>query len=147
MTLLCTKCKESKEDDKFSLDSGNTNRRGKFSWCKTCVNSHRTSDDRQRYNLKAKYGLTVEGYQELLKMQGSQCAICEIALTPSWHSAQYDHDHKTGNFRAFLCSKCNRGLGHFDDSIDLLQKAINYLLAHNPTVTRVKEDIQNARIN
>ena len=41
-----------------------------------------------------------------------------------WH---LDHCHTTGNYRGWLCSGCNKGLGSFNDDPDCLQRAIEYL--------------------
>jgi hypothetical protein len=38
-----------------------------------------------------------------------------------------DHNHKTGMIRGLLCHRCNTGLGHFEEKIDLLHNAIEYL--------------------
>jgi hypothetical protein len=38
-----------------------------------------------------------------------------------------DHCHETDAFRGWLCHKCNRSLGGFDDSVDILSRAIKYL--------------------
>ena len=38
-----------------------------------------------------------------------------------------DHDHRTGTFRGWLCSTCNRGLGMLGDDIPGLLRALAYL--------------------
>ena len=38
-----------------------------------------------------------------------------------------DHCHDTEKFRGWLCHKCNRSLGGFDDNILTLKRAIQYL--------------------
>jgi L-ascorbate metabolism protein UlaG (beta-lactamase superfamily) len=38
-----------------------------------------------------------------------------------------DHDHKTNTFRGHLCHSCNRAIGMFQDSKEVLQRAIDYL--------------------
>lgn len=78
----------------------------------------------RRSNLKQKYNLTEEEYNDLLEEQNGQCLIC--GETPEEPLA-VDHDHATGVVRGLLCPQCNRGLGHFRDNIDYLQAAITYL--------------------
>lgn len=66
----------------------------------------------------------------LLDKQGGKCAICKT--TDSWHGAGgwcIDHDHATGLIRGVLCNKCNKILGQWKDSTEILQSAIAYLLA------------------
>ena len=54
-----------------------------------------------------------------------QCCGVELDSKPN-----LDHDHETGEFRGWLCYKCNSGLGHFNDDIESLKKAIDYLSTH-----------------
>lgn len=50
-----------------------------------------------------------------------------------------DHDHgccpgqkSCGNcIRGLLCDNCNIGLGHFKDSVESLQLAIEYIIRHS----------------
>lgn len=61
---------------------------------------------------------------------GKLCAICGIELVGQYrshNSPTFDHDHTTGKFRGWLCSKHNRGIGCFNDDISLLRKAVEYL--------------------
>ena len=36
-------------------------------------------------------------------------------------------DHETGRVRGLLCHHCNKALGGFKDSVEILTKAIKYL--------------------
>ncbi len=38
-----------------------------------------------------------------------------------------DHNHNTGKVRGLLCNNCNAGIGLFQDSIKILEKALLYL--------------------
>lgn len=57
------------------------------------------------------------------KIQDNKCAICSKECL-----LMADHCHKTNKFRGLLCNDCNLGLGRFFDSVDILEKAKNYLL-------------------
>ncbi len=41
-----------------------------------------------------------------------------------------DHDHATGNIRAFLCNHCNVAIGMAGDSAAMLRKLADYIEAH-----------------
>ena len=107
--------------------------------CKICannrarINHHLNKKDRnvkrrEEYYQKA-YGISQEHY-ELLKKEQGECGICHSPLKEG-SLTHLDHDHGTGVIREFLCTNCNRGLGHFHDSIKKLRSAILYLEKHN----------------
>jgi hypothetical protein len=50
------------------------------------------------------------------------CQLCGVEA-----KLHLDHDHETGTFRGWLCTTCNTGLGKFNDSVERLQAAIDYL--------------------
>lgn len=39
-----------------------------------------------------------------------------------------DHDHKTGNFRGWICKRCNLGIGRLGDDLNGVINAVNYLI-------------------
>ena len=78
----------------------------------------------RRQNLRAKYGLDQESFEEILKSQAGACAIC--GTTPE-RSLRVDHEHDSDTVRGLLCHHCNIGLGHFKDNIEVLEAAIAYL--------------------
>ena len=84
-----------------------------------------------RYN----YGISLEDYKNLLKQQEGACDICHRKLTIKNRNipllrATVDHNHKTGVVRGILCETCNMALGLFQDSVRVLQYAIDYLGRH-----------------
>jgi len=76
-----------------------------------------------KYQRGRRYGLSLEEIDELM-IRHPVCAIC------GGEAQAIDHCHETKKVRAMLCHSCNRGLGCFKDSIDLLESALDYLADH-----------------
>jgi len=53
--------------------------------------------------------------------------VCAICKKKDRKRSCVDHCHGTRTVQALLCTKCNIGLGHFDDDIERLRAAIAYL--------------------
>lgn len=77
------------------------------------------------------YKLTSEQYELLRKNQGYKCLICGITEEELNKELVVDHSHQNGEFRGFLCSNCNAGIGFFEDNADIIKKAIIYLKSNN----------------
>ena len=78
-----------------------------------------------------RYGITHDEYYGMLKKQNYECKVCGSTANNNGRCRSgklfIDHCHTTNKVRGLLCSKCNHGLGLFDDNVDKLQKAIDYL--------------------
>ncbi len=55
------------------------------------------------------------------------CTICGVPEAELNVNLNMDHNHRTGEFRGWLCSCCNRGLGQFKDDSTILLDALRYL--------------------
>jgi hypothetical protein len=71
--------------------------------------------------------LTVAEYNLMLEGQDGLCAICKKPqdVFKKWFAV--DHDHHTGKIRGLLCFHCNSGIGKFEDSLELLVRAVDYI--------------------
>lgn len=82
--------------------------------------------------LKYHYGIDLAEYRRMYEAQGGLCAICRRPETATCgrdkpRSLSVDHHHGTSKVRALLCARCNRCLGNWEDSADLLRAALAYL--------------------
>lgn len=95
---------------------------------------YRNTDRSRNFYLQRRYGITLDEFNEKLGQQGNGCAICGSVsgkANKKHDRLTVDHNHATGELRGILCHKCNFGLGHFGDDIELLLKAIEYLKSYN----------------
>jgi hypothetical protein len=110
----------------------NTNRASK----KWRSKNPQVNRERQRmYNwksmLRVNYGLTIEQYHALLEKQGGGCAICGAGPSQGKkRRLDVDHCHSSKKVRGLLCASCNCAIGLFKEDINLLHRAIAYLIAH-----------------
>ena len=82
--------------------------------------------ERERWQqIKKKYGLSLEQFNEMLAIQAGCCAICRDSFGEE--TPRVDHDHKTGMVRGLLCHPCNVAIGLFKESVPSLANAITYL--------------------
>lgn len=109
---ICSKCGELKESHEFK--SGR-------SWCSAC---HREYD--RWAQVKSRYGITRDDFEKMNNDQDGCCAICEKTNQDNYR-LQIDHDHKTGEVRGLLCSRCNKALQLILDSADIARRMVGYL--------------------
>ncbi|MGO9681370.1 MAG: endonuclease VII domain-containing protein [Beijerinckiaceae bacterium] len=89
----------------------------------------------RRMELKRKFGITLEEYQEMMDFQGGCCAICnqpETAVRMNKVVAlSVDHDHRTNRRRGLLCTACNIAIGALGDDYDRIIAAAAYVKRWN----------------
>ena len=144
----CPKCGETKPRTEFHVCSGYS-----APYCKPCsykYNSAQKKKHREKFNARERdrwakmspedryfswaskpgvHGITKDTFFALYKKQGGVCPICnkELPLDFGKDIFVLDHCHSTKVIRGILCQLCNRGLGHFKDCQQTLQRAIQYL--------------------
>lgn len=136
MEKTCTRCNMTKPITEFGVSRQGAKGPVYRTRCRQCQstksqqwyweNVDRAATNRRRSGL-AKYGLTLEQYEQMLVKQGGVCAICGTDKNSGGHMLVVDHDHETEKVRGLLCHKCNRAIGLLGDNIDLLKRAAEYL--------------------
>lgn len=85
---------------------------------------------RRKKHLKSHFDLTEEEYKAKWASQRGLCAACRETLQEKENGNRFppvDHDHKTGKIRGIVHTKCNRGIGLFNDSPERMRKVADYL--------------------
>ena len=117
----CNKCKKHLPFSAFSWHSGANYLRPE---CKKCNREL----GKVRDALRQQYGMPGKDHTCPICLQGEDSVSGKGNMkNGAW---VIDHCHDTDTFRGWLCHKCNRSLGGFDDSEEVLQRAIQYLKEH-----------------
>ena len=110
--------------------------------CKACVaTTARTTvnkDKRRDYDLNRNYGIDNNVYLQMLKEQNGCCKICGISEEENKSKLHVDHNHKTGEVRGLLCSRCNTAIGKFKEDPEIIRRAIEYIERWN-NVSKLSE--------
>ena len=134
---ICTKCKKEKSLSAFVKDK--RVRSGYGPWCKLCKNQssklYRENNPVERVqekkrNIKSKYGITLEQWQQMFEKQQGCCAICGKHQLDLNITLGVDHNYTTGKVRGLLCNRCNIAVGFCED-IELNIKVSKYVNEHN----------------
>lgn len=117
-TKVCNKCHQELPIDNFSMHSGSNYRRPE---CKKCNNVL----SRDRKKLRDENPLPDDDYVcPICGRSASECVGEGNSKNGPW---VLDHCHSSKEFRGWLCHKCNRAIGCFNDDPELLISALKYL--------------------
>lgn len=108
-TKNCVWCHEDKPLDQFPRHAGRKDNLD--TRCRLCIKQNST--------------VTAQ-LKKFAPPKPDVCDCCGQAPV-KWH---LDHDHDTLQFRGWLCEPCNTGIGTLGDTIEGLQKALEYLQRH-----------------
>ena len=139
----CSKCNNYTNDLSTYINRGSRLIR---TWCKPCEKiRQRTNyrnyrarfgatwtDAQTDWTLQKRYGITLQDWNLMSEIQNNVCALCGKSETRKSRTGKLvklavDHCHATGKVGKLLCWNCNTGLGRFNDSVEMLEKAIQYL--------------------
>lgn len=130
--VYCMRCNLYLDENKFPQRAGNKYKTKTYKYRTYCLDCDKYMGHLDVYR---KYGMTPEDYLRIESEQGGVCKIC--SNDNNGKRLMVDHDHSCcpgantcGKcVRGLLCKNCNWGLGNAKDSIELLEKMIEYLKA------------------
>ena len=137
-TKICTKCNQELPLEDFYKTGRKTDKdpNQRHSVCKTCtiarLKANYNPETYRRQHLRRKYDISLEEYNEMLLLQGGNCAVCHKEDAGGKHNVFcVDHDHVTGKVRELLCKDCNIVLGLVKDSPEHIGRLLAYIIKHN----------------
>jgi transcription elongation factor Elf1 len=122
---ICNVCHCLKPVENFARNQNNLHgiiRRPSCNKCRTNIDKRapKTKQAKQMEKQKPKTG------------EPFVCPICrKRSIVGITAKIVADHDHHTGNIRAYICDSCNTGLGRFKNGENYLMNAVNYIKDHD----------------
>lgn len=133
--IFCTReCKDKFKGKEFRINNPENYQKYLSKYKAEYHRKWREKNPNSNYNnhLKHTYNININDYNRIFSEQSGYCKICgKHQLELGKKRLCVDHDHKTNKVRGLLCEKCNHGLGRFEDNIQSLKKAIEYLEEQN----------------
>lgn len=103
------------------------------------ANPERNREHKRRYRMKNAERIAEEERKRRLaahrqkteaaasRPRPDRCEVCGGEEGPRKRAMHWDHNHTTGEFRGWLCARCNMTLGQVKDDPALLRKLAEYL--------------------
>jgi len=141
LSKKCNHCREDKPLSVFHRRVTSLDGHGKT--CKDCVYEfNRSYREKHREKIAAKHRAYwqrehVKASSKVYQNRRNLEKLERVAGRPKPDTCEicgkggkicYDHSHKTGKFRGWLCSRCNLYLGGVQDNIEILNKMVTYLV-------------------
>jgi hypothetical protein len=111
---VCSCCSKEKKINKFRY------RKDRGYYDTICIRCKRIKYIVRTYNVSERKAIELHNT--------NNCAICGDVVSGS--KQHVDHNHTTGEVRGILCNNCNRAIGYFNEDINKMKNAINYLTKH-----------------
>lgn len=119
----CVTCGRYRQREEYNVNRRNSD--GKDNTCRPCIRKRRAKASKpghginRKHQLKKRYGLGENAYEEMFEKQEGCCAICGGPPDRSFSGRPpvfaIDHNHVTGQVRELLCFKCNVRLQAIED--------------------------------
>lgn len=122
--LTCSKCGETKPDYMFQIDNQKRSLTKRRSNCKEC--GKKANDE-------------VAEIRKTAPPQPEACEFCGRKVD----KLRLDHCHETGEFRAWLCNKCNTGFAQLGDTADALERAYKFIREREEMIKNRNEQYAN----
>lgn len=128
---ICNKCNTLKDISKFEWAKNIPSPRKTCTKCRTLNREYSESQKIRIKEYKKKYrdsGRAKDIWEKhTYGVSKSEIAYSHCVICGGEDRLCIDHCHVSGEFRGLLCTKCNAGIGMFNDSVLLLRNAIRYI--------------------
>ena len=112
-TKTCRRCGETKLLTEFEINrkfaSGTIARRA---YCIECGKKQKPI----KHSVRKQY----------IRPDKLECPLCKVVVSGN-RNIVLDHNHDTGHVRGWICDNCNTGMGRAMDSIDIMERWIEWI--------------------
>lgn len=125
MKKICKECGIYKPETDFAKNQyGKDNRILRRPICKKCYSKKKSINPKDKREFEKNNPKPAIG-------ERFKCPICHRDFKREHkNDVVLDHNHKTGAVRGYICGSCNASIGKFKEDINILKRAIEWLLGN-----------------